>query len=323
MKKSQRLKLEYWILGISVLVLILVFCASRPRIVNTNESIEQLTDVAKLIAVMQDHKIKKTVIHGIPQDFLHYKVDEEVNLSDSGRNEEFIMKALAEFPNKIDYVCSINPQDVDAVEQVDYCDDNGAVGVKVYLGYSYAHQSPLDNPFFDDFYAEVDDRELILFMPVNLSGYQEEFENVLAAHPSLTVVAPHYGLSSKNLERIGGLLDTYPNLYIDTSFGHIDFVGQGFKTISDNVTEFKAFFETYQDRILFGTNNVVTTYEGKKARWVSELSQDYINLLTKDRFTSIVVPGEDSADYQEFNGLNLPKSIQAKVFWRNWNKLLE
>lgn len=52
---------------------------------------------------------------------------------------------------------------------------------------------------------------------------------------------------SHDYARLGALLDKYPNLIIDNSARHCE------TSVTPRAT--KAFYEKYQDRIIFGTDN--------------------------------------------------------------------
>ena len=154
-------------------------------------------------------------------------------------------------------------------------------------------------------------------LPVNSSEYETELRNVLTLNPDLTVICPHFCLSSKNLTRLSALMTEFPNLYVDTSFGHIDFAKEGFQTLSDDHDDYEEFFEAFQDRILFGTDAVITSYENKTVEWLDALYGDYISMLTD---ADVVLQTTPDLSVQ---GLDLPYSIQKKVFYKNWNNITQ
>ncbi len=303
--------------GLTILIILVVALLASPKIINSHESIEQLSDIAKLREVMKQNGIRKTVIHGIPMGFLHFKEGQKLDLANTTDNHAVILEAIQAYPEQFEFVCSIDPQQADRLDQLTACTDSGAVGAKIYLGYTYSHQARLDDPRFMPLYEAMATQGLLLILPVNTAEYQQELENILIVNPTLKVLVPHYALSSKSLDRLTGLLDSYPNLYVDTSFGHIDFAKDGFQTISNNHEAFHEFYVTYADRILFGTNNVMTTYEDKEAVWFSALTDDYLSFLREKEFVSAIDP---AVTYQ---GLDLPMSVLKKVLWKNWELLTQ
>lgn len=283
-------------------------------IVNVHESVESVAEIVKLQTTMSTLGMQKTVLHGIPKDLLYFE-GEGIDLSDVDENNEAIKKAVQEFPEQFSYFCAIDPGDPLRNDAAEDCVENGAVGVKLYNGYSYAHQTPVDDAKLNDFYTLLTEKGLLLMLPVNTSEYETELRNMLTLNPDLTVICPHFCLSSKNLTRLSALMTEFPNLYVDTSFGHIDFAKEGFQTLSENHDDYEDFFETFQDRILFGTDAVVTSYEEKTVEWLDALYGDYIAMLTE---SDVVLATDPSLSLQ---GLDLPYPIQKKVLYSNWMEL--
>lgn len=298
----------------AAILLVPRWISAEISIVNVHESVESVAEIVKLQSTMSTLGMEKTVLHGIPKDLLYFE-GEGIDLSDVDENNEAIKKAVQEFPEQFSYFCSIDPSDPLRNDAVEDCAEDGAVGVKLYNGYSYAHQTPVDDAKLNDFYTLLTEKELLLMLPVNTSEYETELRNMLTLNPDLTVICPHFCLSSKNLTRLSALMTEFPNLYVDTSFGHIDFAKEGFQTLSENHDDYEEFFETFQDRILFGTDAVVTSYEEKTVEWLNTLYGDYIAMLTE----SDVVLATDST--LSLQGLDLPYAIQKKVFYSNWMEL--
>lgn len=71
------------------------------------------------------------------------------------------------------------------------------------------------------------------------------FQKVLERYPGLPAIVAHMG--ALEYEAFGGLLEAYPNLYMDTSFSFLPGLGVMFNLDSD-------FLERYQDRILYGSD---------------------------------------------------------------------
>ncbi len=287
------------------------------RIVNVHESVEKSTDVAKLRTVMQELGISTTVLHVIPNGLLYYADGEEVDLASVDENEEQLLDTVTAYPEEFQFFCSVDPSDETSIEKVQQCFEHGALGVKLYTGYSYTHTKALNAPEFEEFYTVIENGKGLLMLPVNTAKYQEELEGLLEAHPDMEVICPHYCLSSKNLERVGSLLDAHPNLYVDTSFGVLEYTTEGLKTLTENHDAYVQFFEKYQDRILFGTDVVVTTYENKTADNLTALYKDQLSMYQgKGSFVSALDAGVT------YTSLGLSQEIQDKLFWKNWEKLV-
>jgi len=89
-------------------------------------------------------------------------------------------------------------------------------------------------------------------------------------------------------------------------------------TMTASHDEFKDFFDKHPNRILFATDNVITTYEKKSVDWVINMTQDYIKMFTEDG----VFPSSTNPD-NLYRGLGLSFSQQRKLFWKNWEELID
>lgn len=290
---------------------------------NVHESVESIEDVVTLQLTMEELGIRQTVLAAIPNAFLYFEED-EVNLGAVEESNTLVQQVSAQTESEetFEFLCAIDPLDVTRVTQLEKCLDDGGLGLKLYNGYSYSHILPLDDARLNELYSALQEKGAVLMLPVNAGEFQSELENVLTLYPELDVVCPHYCLSSKSLARLTDLMSRFPNLYVDTSFGSTEFALTGFQTITDNNEAFRTFFETFQDRILFGTDNVVTSYEDKDGDFLKDLYQDYIWVLTQDTFASDL-DDEPADGPTTYKGLDLSYTIQQKVFWQNWANLVE
>jgi len=314
------INLNRFILAIIPLILMIqvsLTTVPQPRIINVHESIEQLLDLAKLQYVMSGLNIQTTILHGIPLDFLYYDESAELDIGDVGENHEYLAEASSVYPDQFSFFCAIDPDSSERENILATCIEDGAIGVKFYVGYSYAHTFNVDDPDLQDFYEKLVENDMPLMLPINTYLYQAELENLLLTQPDLNVICSHFCLASKDLDRLDLMMSSYDNLYIDTSFGYLDYFIDGMLTITANHDDYAAFFKEHQDRILFGTDVVVTSYEDKSVEWLTKLYSDYINLMESDTFVSQIDAGNT------YRGLNLPYAILSKVFWKNWDELLE
>ncbi len=315
MNKKKNVLAIYFFVAIALLIGGMLYLRQANLIVNAHESIENADQIDKLQKVMFWAGINKVVLTGIPYEMLHFTPEAAPTYTKLDENNELIKTASENYPGQFDYLCGINPQDFDVLEKIETCMKEGAVGIKIYDGYKAYHTLALDNPDMQKIFAKINELGGIVMMPVSTENYAQELENMLKVNTELPVICSHYCLSSKNLDRLNSLMSTYKNLYVDTSFGFIDYAQTGFQTITDNNTAFRQFFNDYQDRILFATDNVITGFENKDKDWLDRLYSDYLSILTKDDFKSL------SKNEAQYKGLDLSSGILDKVFSDNWNKL--
>jgi uncharacterized protein len=81
---------------------------------------------------------------------------------------------------------------------------------------------------------------------LNLEEVLKTLENAVRDNPDNLFIACHLANQNTDLEKLGRLLDLYPNLYADISARYSENAPVPRYT--------KAFFEKYQDRLLYGTD---------------------------------------------------------------------
>ena len=84
---------------------------------------------------------------------------------------------------------------------------------------------------------------------VNNEAQYREMEDILTRHPKLKVCFAHLYFMSAQLPRLAQLLDRFPNMLVDITPGLEIYVN-----LSKDPEAAKAFFEKYQDRIIYGTD---------------------------------------------------------------------
>lgn len=94
----------------------------------------------------------------------------------------------------------------------------------------------------------------------NEDQYGQVFR-VLERHPGLKIVFAHFFFMSAQLDRLAGILDSYPGVMVDLTPGI-----EMYENFSVNFEAVSAFFEKYHDRIIYGTDiggRCVLTNEGE------------------------------------------------------------
>jgi hypothetical protein len=138
----------------------------------------------------------------------------------------------------------------------------------------------------------------------------------------MKVICPHFCLFSKKIQQLSELMDKYPNLYTDTSFGHIDYTVSGLKRMSQRKTDFINFIKKYPDRVFFGTDQVVTNMKTKSHMdFLEETFKAYLNILKGDPFTLTTAWPKE---YNEtFESLALDEETLKNIFTEAPQKLLD
>jgi predicted TIM-barrel fold metal-dependent hydrolase len=125
--------------------------------------------------------------------------------------------------------------------------------------------------------------------------------NLIKKHPRTNFIIAHFGWFANNLEYLGKLLDTYPNMNIE--FGAI------IAELGRQPRMAKKFFNQYQDRILFG-----------KDSWVpSEYSTYFRVLETEDEYFPY---HKKYHAYWKMYGIGLSDEVLKKVYYKNAIRLI-
>ena len=134
-------------------------------------------------------------------------------------------------------------------------------------------------------------------------------DRVLEKHPGLKVVGSHLGSLEFDVDTLAKCLDKYPNLAVDMAARIYHFQAQDRERV-------RKFTIKYQDRLLYGTDNVVGwNKEGLEAeiRQFEETYRDDYRFFATDE--EIEAP-RIKAGYR-VRGLALPAPILKKIFYEN------
>ena len=129
----------------------------------------------------------------------------------------------------------------------------------------------------------------------------EEQHHMFRKHPKTTFIAAHFGWLPNDLQRLGKLLDELPNVMVE--FGAV------IAELGRQPRAAAAFFNKYQDRILFG-----------KDSWVPEEYATYFRVLeTKDEYFPY---HKKYHAFWRMYGLGLSDEILKKVYYKNALRIL-
>ncbi|MFA6528029.1 MAG: amidohydrolase family protein [Candidatus Gracilibacteria bacterium] len=290
-------------------------------IIDVHENLESEDSVENLVSVMNAANIAKMVLSAAPEEIFNYTG--EKGFTNSEGNNETVLSVAKKYDNRFYAFCTIDPDDSNKVATAMDCVKEGADGFKLYNGHSFFYSYALDDDRMLGLYKYMEEKGLPVIFHVNTGNYLEQFENVLTLYPDMKVICPHFCLSSKNPSQLATLLATYPNLYVDISFGYKDYLASGLQRISDNVDVFKQLFAKYPDRFLFGTVAVVEDNDAEKdEEWLIDTYQTYRDVLEKNTYTTFYVADETTGEEVLLNGLALDAATLEKIYETNWEKLM-
>jgi uncharacterized protein len=139
----------------------------------------------------------------------------------------------------------------------------------------------------------------------NMMNFQEllhTLENAVRENPKTLFIACHFANCNHDLQLLGKLLDTYPNLFAD--------IAARYAEVSPVPRYAKAFFIRYQNRLLYGTDMGMEDSMYKVTFRILETNDEHF--YETDQFNY----------HWSCNGLGLPDKVLKKVYSKNAQKIL-
>jgi uncharacterized protein len=122
-------------------------------------------------------------------------------------------------------------------------------------------------------------------------------EKAVKKHPRVTFIACHFANCCADLNRLGEMLDKYPNLNAD--------MGARFAEIAPIPRFMRKFFERYQDRLLYGTDNYFNTGMYRTSFRILESEDEHF------------YPEYFSKYHWAHHGFALPEGVLRKIYREN------
>jgi len=147
-------------------------------------------------------------------------------------------------------------------------------------------------------------------------------DRLIERHPQTTFLGIHLANNPEDIDYVDRILSKYPNLYVDTSAR----IGEIGRHPADKV---KKFFIKHQDRILFGSDLIVSPAGlqlGSLSIWPDDdTDADRFFSAHRDYFETdkkgIDHPTPIQGDWK-VDAINLPKEVLAKFYVKNAERLI-
>ena len=138
---------------------------------------------------------------------------------------------------------------------------------------------------------------------------------VIARHPKTTFVGLHVANHPENLDQVSEWLDDFPNLLVEMA-ARLGELGR-------QPRRARAFFERYQDRIMFGTDATPSQAGTPQQDLKPEMYQIYFRWLeTLDEYFDYAPSAKPPQGRWKIYGIGLPDAILKKVYHDNAVRLL-
>ncbi len=173
--------------------------------------------------------------------------------------------------------------------------------ISIHLGEPQWFYEPMDSTndgVMNAYNWRLDNQKEILTLDQELN----HFARAVARHPMTIFITCHLANQVTDLAKLAKLFDKYPNLYAD--------LGARYGEIASIPGYAKAFFEKYQDRIVYGTDNSPT---------LAMYQSTFTILETRDeQFYNF-----DFGYHWPLYGLRLSNASLKRIFWDNAEKVLK
>lgn len=307
---------------------------NKYAIINVHEHLMATRHFPSYLAAAERHGIQRTVVVTSPAFTLYGKGDK--SYKSMAKNWKELSAAARQYPGVILPFATLDPHDPQKLEHLEEMVEQGAVGVKLYTGHSNLKDLPLDEPSMMPVYAYLESSQLPINWHINLGKYGGEFERVMAKHPKLNVMVPHYGVAfwspSESMPALSAMMRKYPTMYVDTSLGTREILIDGMFMMADYTKLFTDFFDEFQDRIVYGSDSVITGNVEKSTSWyylVLGATRDHLEQATftfplAEAYSKYFQRGKRGHNPQgRVKGLALSETILNKVYDTNAKTWLE
>jgi predicted TIM-barrel fold metal-dependent hydrolase len=180
--------------------------------------------------------------------------------------------------------------------------------VAIHVSDPVAFFTPTDR--FNERYEELNNHPDWSFYGGDFPSNAELIEarnRVFARHPKTRFIVLHVGNFAENLANVSENMDRFSNMNVDIA-ARIGELGRQPRTA-------RAFFEKYQDRILFGTDATPHGDEYPQQVFNDKLYEIYYRFLeTDDEYFDYAPANVPPQGRWRIYGVNLPESILRKVY---------
>jgi predicted TIM-barrel fold metal-dependent hydrolase len=287
----------------------------------------QSTVQAELVLQAMDRaRIQKAIFMGSSRFTITLRPED--GFTGYHENNLELLKSRKAHPGRFEIWPTLDPQGPDNIKRFQDYVGEGASGLKLYVGHGFSygtpprylfHTMPINSAPLMELYAFCDQNRLPICLHINttsnFSNFREEFENVLESFPTLQILAPHWLLATRRPTYLRSVLERFPNLWTDISFGQDSILAEGLSNLTAYASQLRRLLLDYPDRVLFGTDLVCTNAPFKTVDWMATRMRTYREVLALDRLTCPVTQ-------EPRKGLRLPKAVLKKIFRENAMRLL-
>lgn len=308
---------------LSIVSLLLGGCSEKlfdeVDVLSFHEHLSDLSKGADVLNAMDKALIEKTILVG-GYDASFHRTDKP-NWASSEKLNIILTEAKLKAPDRIDIFPLIRGDENNLLTYLKELIKKGARGFFLCQATERFRNMPLTDRRLAPFFAWCELHRIPLLFQVEYESYGDEFENIMRDYPNLWMVASHMLTLTSDLERLGVLLDRYPNLILDASFGWEKDKKKHIKDLAEDIDSTREFFIQYKDRIVFGTNVIVAPGPGRNVDWLSQYYLDLRRFFERKNVRLKLLLNKQST-LHKLPGLHLPKQVLKAIYHDNYDNLL-
>lgn len=281
--------------------------------------------IAELLAALDRHAIGRAVVIASPHlDPSHPPAGEDVFAGWREANERLLAQTAGHRERLLPFV-TVEPAEV-SIDELEGWLSRGACGVKLYAGHRDLHRRPLADPRHEPLLVALERLRVPLLLHVNTFRFEAELGELLAKHPDLEVVCPHFCGSRTDIDRLERLLRRHPGLRVDTSHGPGQPGIDGFASLEREHERVRGLIAAQPERFLFGSDLVAVEAAGgaeaTRRAWDRQIAAN-LDLLTSARLEFWRAGKRpDSPVLGHYKGLALDAATLTKVLGGNARRWL-
>ncbi|HCH64545.1 MAG: hypothetical protein CL927_02940 [Deltaproteobacteria bacterium] len=283
------------------------------KVIDIHEHVVDEERALMLLEGMDKFGIQRACLMGT--SWFTFTLDPQFGFERYHENNLMIIGLKNDYPERFCAFPTLDPEAEGNLERLQDYVARGADGLKLYLGHGAAHgkgpfhSMPLDDPRMLPIYEYCERTQLPILFHINLINYYEEFVRVMERYPYLRVNIPHFGLhknTGKRLRRFEWLLERYPNVYTDISYGWHTFHVEGMEALAKWRTRSTLFFTLHADRIMYGSDLVIDPT--RKQAYIDATLRSYRQFLEHKKHRLFLEP-----EYP-MHGLNLDEAALKRIY---------
>ena len=291
------------------------------KIQDVHEHLSLKADADKLVAAMDAAGIQRMVLLGSYESMLLKKTDKDY--PSALQDNQKILDAAKKRPDRFIPFVLLDLKMEDLAGLLEKYVSQGAKGVKLYNGHGTYRTGPADAPEMQPIYDYCEKNRLPVLIHMNVPKYPGELDHVLSAHPHMNVIAAHLLCMPDRPEEVGRMLDQYPNLYADMSFGMEHYLVASVRKISEKSDAWRKVITGHKDRILFGTDVCVTDQDYKTKDYLINEFLVFRKLLEFKHFRADIPMNAIETTRIAIDGLHLDRDTLKAIYEDNFKRIVE